>query len=151
MTDYICRMCHYVGQPKLIKRGSGKTEIIMWLLFPLGIPYSIWRMFGKHKTCLMCEHESLVFTDSIIGKRLLSLQEDISDEALEKITPITQQQPIKHDPKITALVAGAIDETLRDQTGTGLKENLEGREDETLKELQQRQRGATHKQNPEDW
>ncbi len=71
MDEYVCTQCHYVGQFKRKKRGSTKTEVIAWLLFPLGIPYSLWRMCNKIKVCPDCESDLLVSSDSALGKRIL--------------------------------------------------------------------------------
>jgi len=68
----ICPKCEYIGVAALKKRGSTKMELIGWLvLFPLGIPYSIWRMFGKIPVCKNCSHDLLVDEDSIVGQKMM--------------------------------------------------------------------------------
>lgn len=68
----ICPKCDYVGVAKMKKRGTAKRELIGWvLLFPLGIPYSIWRMFGKLPVCKSCGHDILIDEASPVGQRVL--------------------------------------------------------------------------------
>lgn len=67
----ICPKCEYIGPAGKKKRGSTKVELIGWvLLFPLGIPYTIWRMFGKIPVCKSCGHDILVDADSPVGRRM---------------------------------------------------------------------------------
>jgi len=75
MTDLICIQCKYVGRPKKIKRGSVKLEVLAWLMFPLGLPYTIWRLFGRTLVCANCGSSTLVPSDSPTGKRLLDIVE----------------------------------------------------------------------------
>jgi len=76
LTEYICSKCHYAGKPRYKKRGSAKTEFMMWATFPLGIPYTVWRMFGKTKLCKECSGEILIDLDTPLGARLLQASED---------------------------------------------------------------------------
>lgn len=50
--------------------------MMMWMIFPLGIPYTLWRMFGKTKICKECSGEILVDVDSMLGLRLLAASEE---------------------------------------------------------------------------
>jgi hypothetical protein len=70
--NVICPSCEYIGPPKKKKRGSGKIELMCWLMFPLGLPYTIWRMFARYPVCRICSNEMLLEEDSIIGKRVLA-------------------------------------------------------------------------------
>lgn len=45
----------------------------MWLIFPLGLPYTLWRMGSKQRACPDCgEKEYLVSSDSALGKVIIS-------------------------------------------------------------------------------
>jgi hypothetical protein len=71
----ICPPCRYVGKPLLKKRGSTKVDIIGWCCFPLGIPYTLWRMFGKIPLCPHCKQEA-IDAETAVGKRLMQKMED---------------------------------------------------------------------------
>lgn len=45
-------------------------EWIMWSLFPLGIPYSIWRMIAKKYVCSQCDGDILFPLDGVLGSTL---------------------------------------------------------------------------------
>lgn len=70
MAERICLECSYIGTPARKKRGSGKMEFVMWMLFPLGIPYSLWRMAHKYPVCRHCGGRQLMDTASQIGNKL---------------------------------------------------------------------------------
>lgn len=90
----ICPKCEYVGVAKMKRRGSTKMELVGWLLlFPLGIPYSIWRMFGKAEVCKSCGHDILIAEDSIVGQRVLNRIYGL--QAPAEITPVASQQPVR--------------------------------------------------------
>lgn len=84
MVDYICTKCHYIGKPRKTKRGSGKTEFWAWMVFPLGLPYTFWRMLTKINTCRHCDDHFLIATNSPTGKKLL----EIMDAGIATIKPI---------------------------------------------------------------
>ena len=69
---YICPTCHHIGKPKYIKPGSGKGELRAWLMFPFGVPYTIWRMLAKTKVCKSCGGFGLIDEDSTVGLRLMA-------------------------------------------------------------------------------
>lgn len=74
MSEIICIECKYIGKPKLKKRGSLKLDITCWLLFPFGLPYSLWRMFAKRTpVCGHCGSVALVPVDSEAGGRLTKI------------------------------------------------------------------------------
>jgi len=70
-VNYVCIECHYVGERKSKKPGSKGVEIFMWSMFPLGLPYTIWRMTSKKYVCRECEGEMLVKEDSSFGALLI--------------------------------------------------------------------------------
>ncbi len=73
---YICPTCGFMGKAGGRKRGSGSMEFRAWLLFPLGVPYTLWRIFCKQKVCRSCGSEILIDQDSIVGQRLITKWED---------------------------------------------------------------------------
>lgn len=68
---YICPKCENIGLPAKKKRGSAGAEMFAWMVFPLGVPYTIWRMFSKIPVCKMCGHEPLINEESLIGQKLV--------------------------------------------------------------------------------
>ncbi|NDF12110.1 MAG: hypothetical protein EB060_04780 [Proteobacteria bacterium] len=62
--------CKYEGPARKSKRGSKKLEVIGWMMFPFGLPYTIWRMVTKIKVCKHCGGQSLLPLSSDAGKRL---------------------------------------------------------------------------------
>lgn len=73
----LCPKCHHIGKPAGKKRGSVKIELVGWfLLFPLGIPYTLWRIFSKIPVCNSCGHDMLIAENSIVGQRLIAKMEN---------------------------------------------------------------------------
>lgn len=84
MTQMICSKCHHLGRPAKKKRGSGKVEFFMWMSFPFGIPYTLWRMVSKYPVCAQCGSQMLIIADSTVGRRLLA-------KSLEDMAPMMAQ------------------------------------------------------------
>lgn len=74
--EYICPTCGYMGKAGGKKRGSGRLEWNLWLLFPLGLPYTLWRIFCKQRVCKSCSSEILIEQDSVVGQRLMAKWEE---------------------------------------------------------------------------
>ncbi|MEI7670116.1 MAG: hypothetical protein WCJ33_08545 [Pseudomonadota bacterium] len=73
MPDIVCMRCKYIGKPKRIKRGSSNVEFMCWMIFPFGIPYTIWRILNKQSICMQCDSEVIVSADSIAGLRMIKI------------------------------------------------------------------------------
>lgn len=43
-----------------------------WMVFPLGLPYTLWRMLCKIPVCGECRHPTLIPLDSAVGQKLLA-------------------------------------------------------------------------------
>lgn len=43
------------------------------MIFPFGLPYTLWRMVRKKPVCKYCSNELLVPVDSIAGQRLVAI------------------------------------------------------------------------------
>ncbi len=72
-NELICSACGTVGKPKTITKGSLLIEIFLWIMMIIpGVIYSIWRLTSRHKACRACDSQTLVPTNSPIGKKLLS-------------------------------------------------------------------------------
>lgn len=72
MSEYVCARCHYDGPPRRIKRGSTRTEAMMWMMFPFGLPYTFWRMLTKIPQCRHCDSRDIYPVTTAMGKRLLA-------------------------------------------------------------------------------
>lgn len=66
------------------KRGSGRLELTGWLLFPLGIPYTLWRMTHKMMICSQCDSEELADRNSAIARKIAPALEDIYPEPVQQ-------------------------------------------------------------------
>ena len=68
MAAYICTVCGSEGKGRKTKRGSGKTEMIIWtvLLFP-GPFYSAWRRIALQRICTHCSAPAMVKMNSDAG------------------------------------------------------------------------------------
>lgn len=95
MLEYICTKCHYVGRPRKKKRGSDRTAFMAWLIFPLGIPYTIWRMLTKINICRHCDEQFLVSVNSPTGKKLI----EITEAEISPAKPEQKTSPIKSSIK----------------------------------------------------
>jgi hypothetical protein len=84
MTQMICSKCYHLGKPAKKKRGSNKVEFFMWMSFPLGLPYTFWRMLTKYPVCSQCDSPMLIVADSTVGRRLLA-------KNLESMAPVLAQ------------------------------------------------------------
>ena len=71
MVDYICIECQYVGRPKYKKRGSDKLNRVGWFVFPLNVPYILWRTLTKLKSCRHCNGQVFSVT-SLEGSHLVA-------------------------------------------------------------------------------
>ncbi len=111
---YICPKCENIGLPAKRKRGSAGAEMFGWMVFPLGVPYTIWRMFSKIPVCKMCGHEPLIDEESAIGQKLVDkiygldveiknpkpLPLPVKKVAAPAPAPIVVEQPVKQRPRM---------------------------------------------------
>ena len=101
MTEFICPDCQYVGKPLRKKRGSTRVEFSMWLLFPLGLPYSIWRMLSRYNVCRHCGNGLLIDTQSAVGKKLVAkMEEDIEKRITGGVRKETAPLPIQPEKRV---------------------------------------------------
>ncbi len=91
MKQYVCTACHYLGRPGKKKRGSGKVEMFCWAVFPLGVPYTIWRMVTKINICKQCEKETVVDSESAVGVRIM---EKIDEDLIAAIAGAAGSSPV---------------------------------------------------------
>ena len=80
MVQVICLQCKYFGRPVKKKRGSKGLEVLGWTLFPLGVPYTLWRILSQYKACAGCGSREIFSTESPTGKRLLELELGLEPE-----------------------------------------------------------------------
>ncbi|MEE8575430.1 MAG: hypothetical protein V3T30_08465 [Thermodesulfobacteriota bacterium] len=71
MAKYVCPSCSHRGKPMLLRKGSRKTEIILWIcgIVP-GILYSIWRYNTALPACPQCDQGVMISVKSRHGQRL---------------------------------------------------------------------------------
>ena len=72
--EFICSNCKYIGKPAKKKRGSDKLALAAWLSFPLGLPYTLWRMVGKKDVCKQCRGDLLIPVESRLGKTMMAAE-----------------------------------------------------------------------------
>ena len=72
MDMMICLQCQYYGRPAKKKRGSDGTAFAAWAVFPIGLPYTLWRMLTKVPVCKECGSDTLVDVASASGARLMA-------------------------------------------------------------------------------
>ena len=77
--DSLCTRCLARMDPKSVVKGSFIVELGLWLmlfiwlpLVLLGIGYTLWRIFSRHKACPECGAAEYVPADSERARRLLS-------------------------------------------------------------------------------
>jgi hypothetical protein len=75
MAERICPKCRYVGAARKRKRGSTQTEAMGWMMFPLGLPYTLWRMCTKIQECRLCGNKTLLKPNSADGLLFLAQEE----------------------------------------------------------------------------
>ena len=91
--------CKYVGPARKIKRGSTGAEVFAWLVFPFGLPYTVWRMVTKRKVCRNCGSEMLVPVESPTGQRLVAIMEkELAGEKPAAPMPEETIPPVKEEP-----------------------------------------------------
>ena len=112
MGDYICIKCEYVGKPKTRPRGSDKLSKLGWLVFPLNVPYVLWRMLTKHKFCRHCGSDSVIPANSLEGTELTTkLEAELSSVKLKpKAQEPEPEKPKPQAPEPRASNAVAADE-----------------------------------------
>lgn len=64
IQKYICTDCKHVGKAKNMRRGSRKTEIFLWVIFPFNIFYTLYRFSGSKKCCEECGSFNIYKTNS---------------------------------------------------------------------------------------
>ncbi len=89
----ICSKCHYFGRPAKNLRGTPAMAKMAWFIFPIGVPYTLWRMFHKKTVCKQCGEHELIDGESPVGLRLM--EEIIANEA----SPDKQMRTLNKDPK----------------------------------------------------
>lgn len=47
----------------------------MWLMFPIGLPYTFWRMLSKTNECRHCASRLIHRTNTLTGHKLVLLAE----------------------------------------------------------------------------
>ena len=68
----ICTACGYVGRTKRITKGSLFTELLLYFLLILpGLMYTTWRLTSRYNGCPKCLGDTMIPTDTPIGRRLL--------------------------------------------------------------------------------
>ena len=72
VTVGACTACHAVGPTRM--RGSGDVEFLLWLLFGLGIFYSMYRRAGDCRICGACGDTSVVDLTTPRGRELAEAQ-----------------------------------------------------------------------------
>jgi hypothetical protein len=82
MADIHCLNCGYTGPALSQKRGTLRGEIIAWLSFPLGIPYSLWRMLSRRKYCPSCKSRMFVSADSRAAQGLFAARHKAQEAAI---------------------------------------------------------------------
>lgn len=80
MAEFICPKCQYIGKPGKKKRGGSVLGVLAWMIFPLGLPYTIWRSVAGIAVCKQCGNELLIALDSEVGRRLVPPLEDLYPE-----------------------------------------------------------------------
>jgi hypothetical protein len=109
MADYICIKCEYVGIPKRVARGSDKLSKIGWFIFPLNLPYVLWRMLTKRKFCRHCGSDSVFPVTSLEGAELTTkLEAELSSVKLkpkEKVAEPEKPKPQAPEPRAPNAVA----------------------------------------------
>lgn len=59
MAHYICRECGYEGLQRVVRQGSRKMEIMLWVVFLFPAPfYSAWRWYTRRFFCPHCGAQS---------------------------------------------------------------------------------------------
>lgn len=95
MSDMmICLRCKDYGRPAKKKRGSNGMALLAWAVFPIGAPYTLWRIASKMKVCKHCDSTELVDIASATGQRLMALIIGEVDEA---------GNPLVHTPSAAAI------------------------------------------------
>lgn len=96
MSLRVCTRCHYVGTPRYVKRGSNRAAFGAWLIFPFGLPYTLWRMFSKIPECSECGERLLVKVDSPLGTRIIEADEAERNGATP--APLPMRKPMQPIP-----------------------------------------------------
>lgn len=94
----VCNQCGFVGNGKVIKKGSGGVEIILWLCFLVpGLIYSVWRSSSKHSTCPKCNSTNLIPSDSPKAHGLM--REHLTEEQITETIKKADIERVKEEKK----------------------------------------------------
>lgn len=99
--QFICPTCHHIGKPAYKKRGSLGGDLRAWMIFPFGVPYTIWRMLSKEKVCKSCGGGGLIDEYSAVGLRLMAQLDKGTFSSKPYERPRTlHEEPVTGMPKL---------------------------------------------------
>ena len=87
MTTVVCKQCQHFGRPKKRKRGSDGLAMASWLVFPLGLPYTFWRMLTRYPVCSQCGSGDIHDVESKIGSLMMDNIFGVADVTLDEKLP----------------------------------------------------------------
>ena len=90
LEEVVCTSCGYVGEPKVITKGSMDVEIVLWLCFLIpGLIYSVWRRSSGQDGCPSCGQ-----TAALIPRASPMAQKFLRENLPEKlVVPIEPARP----------------------------------------------------------
>ena len=101
MHSSVCIQCCVEMKPKRKKRGSTKLEFAGWMVFPLGLPYTLWRMFAKYPVCRYCGSGALLLADTPAAQRLLNLAAPKEEVAEKEDIPLIPAKAVRLEKNIS--------------------------------------------------
>ena len=105
MQEVVCINCEHIGKPKLIKKGSLRLEIFLWVVLLIPGPfYTVWRILNKRKVCEKCESDMLTSLDSRVGQLIAQKYGEVFSEHIEEVKPEAEKQeeikPLVHEEEV---------------------------------------------------
>jgi len=68
----ICPHCGYLGDSKIVTKGSFWIELVLWIFFIIpGVIYSLWRLTSRASVCPSCGAAGMIPIDSPRGNLLV--------------------------------------------------------------------------------
>jgi ribosomal protein S27AE len=78
---FFCMNCGFVGDQKMLTKGSILIEIALWIFFIVpGLIYSLWRLTTKHKACPKCGANNMIPEDSPMAQQHLAKMKNNNSE-----------------------------------------------------------------------
>ncbi|HEY9685916.1 MAG TPA: hypothetical protein V6C52_02960 [Coleofasciculaceae cyanobacterium] len=98
-----CTSCHYLGIPKLKRRGNFFVNWILMIFLVLpGIVYLLWRLCSSRlQFCPQCGSQNVIPARSLAAKKVV---ERLTDEEIDRLNAAVKKEEARLQGELTAML-----------------------------------------------